>query len=327
MTTYTSATAAAEEEIFDRQIRLWGADAQSRIRLSRVFIVNGFEGLASEITKNVVLAGTNVTLHDDGSVVGERDLQGNVFLRREDLGKNRADCAAPRIQEMNPFVKVETTKSDAVTGFALVLCVDGEVGKMDVLARRCKQGNVPFMAARVAGTLGIALVDLGAEYKFQLDDKKTHKVLSFLDLSVALDRETWGDDLKPTGRGAMPYTFFAFCVWRRLQNESTNKTSSPLKRARVGENAAEPISLIIVADIVQKWNPAHEMDIKEICTRTNVFARGNILAPVSTVVGGLMGQEVLKVVSGQGEPINNFMFFDAMDGSAVVRSIIGGKRN
>ena len=63
---------AKEAEIYDRQIRLWGVDAQRRMRGSRVLLA-GFRSLNAELCKNLVLAGIGVTIQDDG-VVSQPDL-------------------------------------------------------------------------------------------------------------------------------------------------------------------------------------------------------------------------------------------------------------
>lgn len=45
-----------EADRYDRQIRVWGAEAQGRIRDSVVFVA-GLSGLHPEVIKNIVLAG------------------------------------------------------------------------------------------------------------------------------------------------------------------------------------------------------------------------------------------------------------------------------
>jgi ubiquitin-like 1-activating enzyme E1 A len=45
-----------EADRYDRQIRVWGAEAQGRIRDSVVFVA-GLNGLHPEVIKNIVLAG------------------------------------------------------------------------------------------------------------------------------------------------------------------------------------------------------------------------------------------------------------------------------
>ncbi|KAF5957295.1 hypothetical protein HYC85_004520 [Camellia sinensis] len=43
--------------------------------------------------------------------------------------------------------------------------------------------------------------------------------------------------------------------------------------------------------------------------------------PVCAVIGGILGQEVIKAISGKGDPLKNFFFFDAMDGKGIIEDI------
>jgi ubiquitin-like 1-activating enzyme E1 A len=75
-----------EAALYDRQLRLWGVEAQNRMRNSSVLLYT-FRGVAAEIAKNVVLAGVgNVTLLDDKAVT-EEDLGANFFLRENEVGQ------------------------------------------------------------------------------------------------------------------------------------------------------------------------------------------------------------------------------------------------
>ena len=82
----------AEAEIYDRQIRLWGVAAQSRMRSSRVLVV-GVSGLGAEVVKNIVLAGMNVVLAD-AEAVREDHLAAQFFITAEDVGKNVSEGGA-----------------------------------------------------------------------------------------------------------------------------------------------------------------------------------------------------------------------------------------
>jgi len=91
---------------YDRQIRLWGEEGQSSIQETtgeikwRRFIqrfhhpylvcVLGSSALASEILKNLVLAGINRFHVIDDALVELADLGQNFFVSREDVGKPRA---------------------------------------------------------------------------------------------------------------------------------------------------------------------------------------------------------------------------------------------
>lgn len=91
-----------EAALYDRQIRLWGMDAQTRMRSTNILII-GMNGLANEVIKNLVLAGIgNLTLLSDATV---GDVGCQFFTRMGDVGY-KLDSALPRIQALNPTVKV-----------------------------------------------------------------------------------------------------------------------------------------------------------------------------------------------------------------------------
>lgn len=76
-----------EAALYDRQIRLWGVDAQKKLLASRVLLVN-IQGLAAEIAKNLVLGGINSLTLLDSNQVGDDDLKYNFLIKQESLAKN-----------------------------------------------------------------------------------------------------------------------------------------------------------------------------------------------------------------------------------------------
>ncbi|KAF1786308.1 Cysteine peptidase [Phytophthora cactorum] len=81
---------AAEAAVYDRQMRLWGVEAQKRLQNSRV-LVSGLTALGSELVKNLVLAGMGVTLHDSQAVTTTA-VATQFFLSEEDVGNNVCHC-------------------------------------------------------------------------------------------------------------------------------------------------------------------------------------------------------------------------------------------
>ena len=83
-TTTTATTTDAHEipddeaEVYDRQIRLWGVDAQKRIQGTKILVL-GMHGVNVEVCKNLVLAGMSVDVQD-GEEATETDLASNLFL-------------------------------------------------------------------------------------------------------------------------------------------------------------------------------------------------------------------------------------------------------
>jgi len=43
--------------------------------------------------------------------------------------------------------------------------------------------------------------------------------------------------------------------------------------------------------------------------------------PVCAILGGILGQEVIKSISCKGDPIKNFFYFDAADGRGVMEDV------
>lgn len=76
---------ADEIALYDRQIRLWGAQAQERIRSAKILLIS-LRALGTEIAKNLTLAGVrSLTIIDDDPVT-EEDLGAQYFLREGDIG-------------------------------------------------------------------------------------------------------------------------------------------------------------------------------------------------------------------------------------------------
>ena len=100
--------------MYDRQLRVWGVEAQRRLGASRI-LVAGLTGLAAEACKNVALAGVGaVVLYDDGAPA--KDAAPGNFLAAAGLadaagtpdaeGLTVAAATAATLREMNPFGEI-----------------------------------------------------------------------------------------------------------------------------------------------------------------------------------------------------------------------------
>ncbi|KAF6776925.1 hypothetical protein AHF37_03782 [Paragonimus kellicotti] len=77
----------SEEEaaLYDRQIRLWGLEAQNRLKRSRI-LLQGMTPLSAEIAKNLVLAGiASMTIVDDRVATAE-DALNNFLISHDAIG-------------------------------------------------------------------------------------------------------------------------------------------------------------------------------------------------------------------------------------------------
>ncbi|RUS28327.1 hypothetical protein BC938DRAFT_482013 [Jimgerdemannia flammicorona] len=183
---------ADEAALYDRQIRLWGLEAQQRMRNSNI-LVAGMRALSNEVCKNLVLAGVGAVTILDHAIVSQEDLGAQFFLAAVDVGKNRAKAAAERVRLLNPRVTVTadtghiTSKpDDFFAQFDVVCLTDSDlrslVGRpllllcttfpvylytpslppsqlrVDVL---CRANEKAFYAAGTMGSLGYIFCDVG----------------------------------------------------------------------------------------------------------------------------------------------------------------------
>jgi ubiquitin-like 1-activating enzyme E1 A len=179
----TDTITADEIALYDRQIRLWGVQAQENIRQANVLLIR-VKALANEIAKNLVLAGINSLTIIDHEAVTENDLGAQFFLTAADVGKNvsfsarprefkvlmyfqRAEAAAPRIRELNPRVAVNVDTSDVSTKdqsfmepFTIVIATDLPYPVLSVLNAATRLANRKFYAAGVHGFYGYVFADL-----------------------------------------------------------------------------------------------------------------------------------------------------------------------
>ncbi|GFE52686.1 SUMO-activating enzyme [Babesia ovis] len=98
--------------LYDRQIRLWGIEAQQKLMNSRVLFL-GKNGIQEEAIKNLILAGMSITLANDLNVT-EEDVQHSFFLRGSDAGKNHAEALVHRMHEMVSDKRKVTSINSAI---------------------------------------------------------------------------------------------------------------------------------------------------------------------------------------------------------------------
>lgn len=324
--------------MYDRQIRLWGVEAQRRMRSSHVLFV-GFRTLNAEVCKNIVLAGVSVTIQDD-NVVEPADLGGNFFLTAEALGKNRGEAAAPAVQELNPLVKVGVMTKQArdlaledLKPFSMVCVADGNMDTIVNLNAMCRALSIGFVSAWSFGWSATVFQDLGDTHtylaktitnKLNADGEKVvahePREASFCSLKDALS-VSLKDVVEPqrkrrrtmTTRNSSLAIGEQFCALQVLQS---------LDAAPGADTWAEPAARELTETIMSTQNISPEQLSEDAVVELVKGARlGAELSPTCAVVGGIIGQELLKGITGKDAPVNNFFFFDGMSGAGIMRQL------
>ncbi|ORX37063.1 hypothetical protein BD324DRAFT_624649 [Kockovaella imperatae] len=228
-----------EASLYDRQIRLWGLEAQNRMRSSTVLLLS-LRSLAHETIKNLVLAGIGrLIVMDDGAVTVD-DL-GTGFLFREEegaVGQERVRAAAAQIESLNPlvsltvrptlspFVRDPSTASSSVDTeremvdflrkerVDVVVACDLKRDQLIAIDGAARKAGSMFYGAGSYGFYGYVFADLGADYEYVYSPLSTStnpspslfkKKLSFPSFSQALETSNWYLGHKSTTLGASPF--------------------------------------------------------------------------------------------------------------------------
>ncbi|KAJ2823235.1 E1 ubiquitin-activating protein aos1, partial [Coemansia erecta] len=104
-----SAISKEEVALYDRQIRLWGMEAQTRLRSSSICFV-GVKALTLEACKNLVLAGIGTLTLVDPHPVTSADLEVQYYFTSDDLGEPRANVLARSLRVLNPLVDIRVSE-------------------------------------------------------------------------------------------------------------------------------------------------------------------------------------------------------------------------
>jgi len=316
-----------EAALYDRQIRLWGLDAQQRMRNATVVVIN-LKGLATEIIKNIVLAGIGKLIVVDQDIVAEEDLGAGFFFTEEEVGKNRADSARTRIQNLNPLVTVDTlTSFDSLIGVELerlvksadLLCVtDLGTEWINPLNEACIRQKKKFYCGSTYGLLGYIFCDLGV-HEFLTKDKahsgeepKSIKAtLVYPPFSSAV-RHSWGILTKKQTKEVNPMaviTVMAILEWQTGHEGNLPDDISAADELEILAN-----SLLKSLNV----NPQSIESIPRHLIDSAVTTAAHELSPVCAVVGGFLAQDILKALAAKDPPLANFFTFDGSTSTGTV---------
>jgi len=313
-----------DEERYDRQIRLWGAEAQQNLRNADILII-GVSGTGSEIVKNVVLSGINsMTLCDPTKLCfpNQPHQPAQMLIPHSTKASNAdttyAAASLPRCQELNPNVNsIEIGApplDDIKAGKYTVVCTCDQTRKTELeVAAACRVSNTPFMACLTTGMFGMAIIDAGAKFTCQVkvqeeesaDDKKMDDEATADDgfQERSFEYQSYASVIEKIERSA-----FKSLRRRELKNLNQALIACSLKQSDTPINAETcqkmATSLTGKSDFYTGKNAEfHDLD------ESAVLSQGQF-SPVCAVVGGFCAQEVIRLASKKEQPFDNLFLFD-----------------
>uniref|UniRef100_A0A1B0C9L3 SUMO-activating enzyme subunit 1 n=1 Tax=Lutzomyia longipalpis TaxID=7200 RepID=A0A1B0C9L3_LUTLO len=316
-----------EAELYDRQIRLWGLESQKRIRTARILIC-GINGLGAEISKNIILAGVKSVTFLDHNVVSEGDRCSQFLAPVTALGENRAEASLARAQALNPMVELNADKDvltekpdNFFTAYDVVIVIGAPRREMIRINNACRMKGVKFFGTDVWGMFGYSFADL-QEHQF-IEDVFKHKVVS--KENDKIKTELVGVPTKKTLLFPPLQDVFEFDCRKREYLKTIKRKGFALMMFMIlhrfrEEHQRDPCYKKATEDraILLQYRDDLAPGIIPDSAFTHVFSQ---ISPVAAIVGGVVGQEVIKSVSQKEAPHHNLFFFDPERGDGYIETI------
>mmetsp|Transcript_377 Transcript_377/g.725 ORF Transcript_377/g.725 Transcript_377/m.725 type:complete len:331 (+) Transcript_377:97-1089(+) len=312
------------DDVYDRQIRLWGADAQKKMSNARVLYIN-LTGVTCEIMKNLVLAGVAAVVCDSRPYPEAVREMPCSFFHAEDMesaasenGTSQCTVAKsvqPKVEELNPLLAgrnsieerpIAELSDDFFTQFDAIvasrLTVE-EAKRISTSLQKVDEGKL-FIVTDTFGFDGCAHLDFGASHKYRRE--------------LGKDKLS---DLMPVE----PYLSMADMMSVPLEGATGRWDKSVPRILVLHRLLMDYWSLVDKPEFVkfaQDWlainklsSSALSSDVQDCSLETlGEIAQHPEVSPVCAVLGGILGNEVIKSLTGKGEPANNVMMFSGFDG-------------
>lgn len=339
-----------EAALYDRQIRLWGLDAQRRLRGAKILLI-GIGGLGAEIAKNIVLAGIKTLTILDSTNVNEEDFVQQFFLDRNDLGKNRAECSLMKVKRLNPMVEINVDidgfmnkPTEFFDDFDVVCATCCSYEEFEHLNNICREKKIYFFAGNIHGYYGYMFADLlDHEYateeimqkgetleidesentekqkkespkkkqkKDDVETKTVKKVEDFCSYKSAVETD-WSTPDRIKALKRTSVGYFLMQIFLKFRTEHGRYMSTSQQDEDI------KALLQIKPQVLKKLKVADEAFVPDTFAE-NCFSA---LSPVCAVVGGVIAQEIIKAVSKKDQPHNNWFFFDGNDSCGMVEKL------
>lgn len=293
---------------------------QAKISKAKVLYVH-LTGVSSEVLKNLVLAGVRPVLCDNrpypDAILDTPSFFVNPHANKKLKYASVAHALQVPVEELNPLLgpceiidkDVGDISEDMLKDFDMVIC--SRVGMADAvrMAKATTSAGGKFYLVDCFGWNGAAVVDLGPEHTYRVELNKALSDLKAVETHVPLE-DLWnvplGDLISKRVDKTPPLVWMHY---RAILEYHARTKSWP---------SADKANDFV--KVVQEWIAEDAPDYKALdslqadaLTKLALTASAELSA-VCAVLGGVIGNEVIKAISGKGEPANNTLLLDGFEG-------------
>jgi ubiquitin-activating enzyme E1 len=141
-----------DNDLYDRQIRALGEDANKKILSSSVVIIGLENGLATEILKNLSLSGVKEIYLFDNENIQKENIETGFYYSESNIGKIRSKVLTEKVKELNPYVSIVPIFSEEeIPACSILMIVNQSPEKVIYYEKRFSNKMVCVFSTGIAG--------------------------------------------------------------------------------------------------------------------------------------------------------------------------------
>jgi len=326
-----------DEDLYSRQLYVIGHDAMKKMMEARVLIV-GMDGLGQEIAKNIALAGVKHIEIYDTQETRVRDLCSGYYISKDKIGIPRAQAVLENLKGLNKYVSVNIVK-DTMGIFKgesmcnVIISVNQSSECNLRLSEECHKNGVKFISTTVSGLFSQIFVDLNEHVCLNKDglppssgsinDITVDGILTVVD---GIKHNLEDDDVV-----RIDEIEYRVKVKGKNQIQLENYRADKIKIGGDFEQIIMPLKMHFKTmeeylstfmsapeSLEPEIREIHNLFIGEPCDNEDLqkefdATKDCLIAPMCSIVGGIVSQEIIKAITGKFNPIKQFHYFRCLN--------------
>jgi ubiquitin-activating enzyme E1 len=322
------------DNLYDRQNRTYGIEATKLIQSSCVYIIGLKNGYASEICKNLALSGIKTLILFGDEIIDKKDKQNCMFYRNASIGSFCWKEIKTHINEINNSVNIEHSNDIEYINKSNATCViiNKSFNEALDINNRIRQLNGKTIYLVVGGLAGSIFVD--ANVNHQVFDttgeiKEDVPIKDIIGNKIICDKHnfSFGDKVKFINMVGENLDYYnnTFSVINTNNNSieimdiNNNETKKDIKFIN-GLIKYIPTSKTfnhLIMDYLKStdiYKNLNEMIINNYCQNDMINKSFKYtFIPIISVMGGLVSNEVIKLVTNKYTPISQWYDWSDFD--------------